>query len=168
MIELALMCIIGSQLFGCDEFVPEPPPTPTEMLLAGECTDALDCGIVDAQTCLALNVYHEARNQSVSGQVAVAQITMNRVHSASYPDDVCEVVYDHKQFSWYWDGKSDVPHNMEAWEKSQLIASAVIAGSGHADLVDVMHYHAVYVEPYWTGGMRLVAHIDDHMFYAAP
>ena len=80
-----------------------------------------------ALACLSLNVYFEARNQPVAGQVAVAQVTMNRVADPRYPDTVCEVVYDHKQFSWYWDGKSDRPVEEEAWEQAQLIASAVLA-----------------------------------------
>lgn len=118
-----------------------------------------------ALMCLALNVYFEARNQSVAGQVAVAQVTMNRVHSDKFPNDVCEVVYDHKQFSWYWDGKSDMPRDNEAWEQAQIIASAVLAGSGHVELEGVTHYHAVYVMPYWAKTMARVVVIDDHIFY---
>jgi N-acetylmuramoyl-L-alanine amidase len=120
-----------------------------------------------ATMCLALNVYFEARDQSLAGQVAVAQVTMNRVASPKYPDDVCSVVYDHKQFSWYWDGKSDIPRDEKAWERAQMVAKGVLAGSGHADLMDVRitHYHAAYVQPYWAPTMQLVAQIGDHIFY---
>lgn len=120
--------------------------------------------------CLAMNVFWESRDQPIAGQVAVAQITMNRVASPDYPDDVCGVVHQLKQFSWYWDGKSDVPQEEEAWNRAQMVARGVLAGSGHADLMDVniTHYHAVYVKPYWTKGMQLVAKIDDHIFYLAP
>ena len=118
-----------------------------------------------ALMCLALNVYFEARNQPVAGQLAVAQVTMNRVHSDKYPNDVCEVVYDHKQFSWYWDGKSDMPRDPVAWEQAQLVASAALDGSGHADLEGVTHYHAVYVSPFWVDSMTRVAKIGDHIFY---
>jgi spore germination cell wall hydrolase CwlJ-like protein len=82
--------------------------------------------------CLAMNVYHEARNQSFIGQVAVAQVVMNRVKDNRFPNDVCEVVtqgqtYSWKpdvpirnrcHFSWYCDGKSDKPRDAEAWEMS--------------------------------------------------
>jgi spore germination cell wall hydrolase CwlJ-like protein len=121
-----------------------------------------------ALVCLAMNVYHEARDQSIAGQVAVAQVTMNRVASPNYPDDVCSVVQQHKQFSWYWDGKSDVPHEELAWQRAQMVAMGVLAGSGHADLTNptITHYHAVYVKPYWAPTMQLVAQIDDHIFYA--
>mgnify|MGYP003628329525 CR=1 FL=1 len=85
--------------------------------------------IAEALMCLALNVYHEAKNQSLIGQIAVAQVVMNRVRDERYPDTVCEVVeqgptYSWKkdypvknrcQFSWYCDGKSDKPKEGHAW-----------------------------------------------------
>ncbi len=121
--------------------------------------------VMEALMCLALNVYFEAGNQSVAGQLAVAQVTLNRVHSAHYPDEVCEVVYDYKQFSWYWDGKPDTPRSQEAWESAKLVASAALAGSKHAELEGVLHYHAVYVQPYWASTMAHVYTIGDHKFY---
>ena len=77
--------------------------------------------MLEAIMCLALNTYHEAKNQSFVGQVAVAQVVMNRVEDDRYPNNVCDVVkqgltYKWKptlpiknrcQFSWYCDGKSD-------------------------------------------------------------
>ena len=119
-----------------------------------------------SQHCLALNVYWEARNQAVSGQLAVAQVTMNRVRDPRYPNDICEVVFDHGQFSWYWDGLSDRPKEIRAWKNAILVASAAIHGSGHADLDHVTHYHAVYSQPYWKDYMTLVATIGDHLFYS--
>jgi len=119
----------------------------------------------DDLMCLALNIYWEARNQSVAGQLAVAQVTLNRVLDRRYSDDVCDVVYQHKQFSWYWDGKSDVPIENKAWERALLIASAALDGSGHVALQGVTHYHAVYSKPYWKDSMVRVTTIDDHIFY---
>ena len=110
-------------------------------------------------------MYWEARNQSVAGQLAVAQVTMNRVLDPRYRDDVCGVVYQHKQFSWYWDGKSDAPRDARAWERSFLVASAALHGSGHVELQGVTHYHAVYSSPYWKDHMVQVVKIDDHIFY---
>lgn len=118
-----------------------------------------------AQKCLALNIYWEARNQSIAGQLAVAQVTLNRVRDPRYSDSVCEVVYEHKQFSWYWDGKSDVPRESKAWLKANLIASAALDGSGHVELQGVTHYHAAYSQPYWKDYMVKVTKIDDHIFY---
>lgn len=118
-----------------------------------------------ALMCLSLNVYWEARNQSLAGQLAVAQVTMNRVHDPRWPDNVCEVVYDHKQFSWYWDGKSDIPREEKAWRTAMLVASAAMHGSGHTELQGVTHYHAIYSKPYWKDYMTKVAVIGDHIFY---
>jgi spore germination cell wall hydrolase CwlJ-like protein len=116
-------------------------------------------------TCLALNIYWEARNQSIAGQLAVAQVTLNRVLDRRYSDNVCDVVYEHKQFSWYWDGKSDVPRDSRAWQKAKLIASAALNGSLHSELQGVTHYHAAYTQPYWKNYMVKVTEIDDHIFY---
>lgn len=121
----------------------------------------------DELTCLALNIYWEARNQSMAGQLAVAQVTLNRVSDPRYADNVCDVVYEHKQFSWYWDGKSDTPKEPRAWEKANLIASAALHGSRHVAFRDVTHYHAVYIEPFWKDYMVQIAMIGDHVFYAA-
>ena len=119
----------------------------------------------DGLMCLALNIYWEARNQSVAGQLAVAQVTLNRVLDPRYGDNVCDVVYEHKQFSWYWDGKKDVPMEKHAWERAYLIASAALDGSGHVEFEGVTHYHAVYSKPFWKDYMVKVAKIDDHIFY---
>ncbi len=115
--------------------------------------------------CLAMNVFWEARDQPIAGQVAVAQVTISRVYDPKYPDNVCGVVHQLKQFSWYWDGKSDVPREAKAWETAQMVAKGVLAGSGHMELWGVTHYHALSVKPYWVPSMRLVTVIDDHVFY---
>jgi hypothetical protein len=115
--------------------------------------------------CLGMNVYWEARNQEIAGQLAVAQVTLNRVRDSRYPNDICNVVYDHKQFSWYWDGKSDTPKDKQAWDTALMVASAAMDGTGHAELQGVTHYHAVYIQPYWKDYMTMVAMIGDHIFY---
>ena len=115
--------------------------------------------------CLTMNIYWEARNQEIAGQLAVAQVTLNRVLDSRYPNDICNVVYDHKQFSWYWDGKSDTPKEQRAWDTALIVASAAMDGSGHSELQGVTHYHAVYIQPYWKDYMTMVAMIGDHIFY---
>mgnify|MGYP003121057312 CR=1 FL=1 len=135
--------------------------------------------IAEALLCLALNVYHEAKNQNAIGQIAVAQVTMNRVYDDRYPDTVCEVVkqgptYSWKpdypiknrcQFSWYCDGLSDTPTEEYAWEYAQVIAHEVYYGN----VVDVVegatHYHAHYVKPEWASSKTYIVRIDDHIFY---
>ena len=118
-----------------------------------------------ALTCLALNVYFEARSEPIIAQFAVAQVTMNRVKSAQYPDNVCDVVWDNRQFSWTHDGKSDKPRNPNAWLEANQIASLVLSPN-FPDLVDgATHYHAHYVSPSWASSLESVATIGTHKFY---
>ena len=135
--------------------------------------------IAESLLCLALNVYHESKNQSFIGQVAVAQVVMNRVQDSRYPNNVCDVVkqgltYKWKptlpiknrcQFSWYCDGKSDKPRNKEAMKIALKVAYKVY----HKKLDDFVegatHYHAHYVNPSWAETKTYVTRIDDHIFY---
>jgi len=135
--------------------------------------------IIEAVMCLALNVYHEAKNQSTIGQIAVAQVTMNRVHDERYPDNVCDVVKQgqtykwkrdlpirHKcQFSWYCDGKSDEPKDKQAWQYAIMVADGVYYGKV-INLIDgATHYHAHYVNPSWAETKTYITRIGDHIFY---
>ena len=117
--------------------------------------------------CLALAVYFEARSEPLAGQLAVAQVVLNRVADPRYPDKVCEVVYQRYQFSFYWDGKPERAKDKQAWQTAELVASAALAGSGHAGLAGVTHYHAAYVQPRWAHAYTLVATIGTHRFYSA-
>ena len=78
-----------------------------------------------AATCLALAIYWEARNQPTIGQLAVAQVVVNRVESKRWPSTICDVVWQKKQFSWTHDGKSDRPKEKTAWRKSKMLAALV-------------------------------------------
>lgn len=114
--------------------------------------------------CLALAIYFEARGEPLEGQIAVAEVIYNRVVDTRYPDDVCSVVYQRKQFSWTHDGKSDVPKNTLVWEEIKELASQVMRG----DLFDghgATHYHSVDVKPYWTDGLTYVGQYGNHIFY---
>lgn len=116
--------------------------------------------------CIALAVYHEARNQPHLGQVAVAQVVTQRVHSRRFPNTACEVVYQDRQFSFYFDGKPDTPYNTEAWQESILVAVNVyVNGYRISALKDVTHYYAHYIDPpSWSYAMNVVAQIGDHIF----
>ncbi len=122
------------------------------------------------RVCMAKNIYFEARNESRQGQLAIALVTMQRVADPRYPNTVCGVVYDNKQFSWYSDGLSDRPRNQNAWTEIALLASAVL--DTDTSLYDFTygstHYHADYVSPYWTEYMVRLAKIDTHIFYYEP
>ena len=130
--------------------------------------------------CLALNTYHEAKNQSMIGQVATAQVVMNRVADSRYPNTVCEVVKQgpkykgsdvpvrHKcQFSWFCDGKSDEPKkDSKEWFKAQDYARIVLSGRIALDVTEgATHYHATYVRPAWAKTKTRTTRIERHIFY---
>ena len=131
-----------------------------------------------ALICLALNVYYEARNQPLQGQMAVAEVVMNRVVSNKFPDTVCEVIeegptYSWKpdfpvknqcQFSWYCDGKSDMPIEADAWETALIVAKDILANRPMV-LKGATHYHAVNVNPNWSKTKTFVKRVGDHLFY---
>ena len=120
--------------------------------------------------CLAKNIYFEARNESLKGQVAIALVTLNRLQEARWSSEVCDVVYDNNQFSWYWDGLSDRPRNYASYDSIALVASAMLdSDTAMYDFTHgSTHYHADYVEPYWTEYMVRKAKIDTHIFYYEP
>ena len=136
--------------------------------------------IETALMCLALNTYHEAKNQSMIGQVATAQVVMNRVADSRYPNTVCEVVKQgpkykgsdvpvrHKcQFSWFCDGKSDEPKkDSKEWFKAQDYARIVLSGRIALDVTEgATHYHATYVRPSWAKTKTRTTRIESHIFY---
>ena len=134
--------------------------------------------------CLALNTYHEAKNQSLVGQIATAQVVMNRVEDDRFPSTVCEVVKQgptrpswedpkkeypikHRcQFSWYCDGKPDTPKNEKAWRKAQDVAFLVLYNKIQLDVTEgATHYHATYVRPAWAKTKKRTTRIEKHIFY---
>jgi spore germination cell wall hydrolase CwlJ-like protein len=117
--------------------------------------------------CLALNIYHEARSKSLAGQVAVANVTLNRVKSEKFPNNICDVVFQKDQFSWYWDGKSDIPREKKAWETAKMVAMTML--DPESTIFDNTHgalfYHADYVNPFWSKVFEPVKKIGPHIFY---
>lgn len=118
--------------------------------------------------CLALNVYFEARGESMLAQKAVAWVTLNRVAHKDYPDTVCEVVWQDGQFSWTDDGNSDKPKDQEAYQLAIQAAWSVLLEQRY-DLYDPTEgstmFHAHYVEPEWTDSYEVTSRIDKHIFY---
>lgn len=133
--------------------------------------------IAEAIICMALNVYHEARNQSLVGQIAVAQVTVNRVNDSRYPDTVCGVVKqgityssgdpvkNKCQFSWYCDGKSDKPKDEDSYYTALHIAKRMLEGNLIDFTEGATHYHATYLRPDWAETKTYITQIDDHIFY---
>ena len=154
---LVVMCLIWSEAISADEWI----------------QDELDC--------LAKNIYFEARGESLTGKIAVANVTMNRVNHPKYPSTVCGVVTQAKwyinwkgnrlprrnqcQFSWFCDGKSDDPVDSATWLSSMHIARDVVQ-SKYGDITEgATHYHATWVYPYWADSLNETVVINEHVFY---
>lgn len=117
--------------------------------------------------CLAMNIYHEGRGEPIRGREAIASVTMNRVRSDRYPDTVCAVVWQRKQFSWT--GTSPRYHvitDFKSWQEALEIARLFINGTMITTVGNATHYHATSVRPYWRDRTKLVAHLGRHYFYA--
>lgn len=122
--------------------------------------------------CMATAIYFEARGESYRGQVAVAQVVMNRVHHKLYPNTICGVVYQNQskrnacQFSFACDGIPERVNEEKPWDQAMQIAKDVIAGREYiADVGYSTHYHATYVYPHWAPRMKKNTKIGMHVFY---
>ena len=125
-------------------------------------------------TCLARNVYFEARGEPVAGQYAVAEVTMNRRASRRFPNTVCEVVYQKNwdpirrrlvgAFSWTEFDSLPDPVGDE-WHRALSIAEAVYYQRYTPQLKGATHFHATYIKPDWAKQKQRVAKIGRHIFY---
>lgn len=118
--------------------------------------------------CLAKNIYHEARGESLLGQYAVAQVTLNRVKHSRWPNDICHVVMQPRQFSWTNRADQKWTHpNDSDWRRAQDIAAEVLdRGARVRGLESALFYHTDWVNPNWRSQNYEIAQIDTHIFYA--
>jgi len=139
----------------------------------------------ESATCLAKNMYYEARNQGTAGWMAVTAVVLNRVNDDRFPNTICEVVQEgptrpswkdpkvkipvkHRcQFSWFCDGKSDKPKSKTTYNKMLSLADSILSNElPFYDITDgATHYHADYVMPAWAKTKRRTVEIQDHIFY---
>jgi len=124
------------------------------------------------EKCLAEAIYFEARGEAVRGQIAVAQVILNRAFSGKYPDTVCGVVYQNKhrymacQFSFACDNHPDVIREPDMWDRAQKIAKASLDGQlWLPEVGKSTHYHAYWVRPGWVSEMKRMYKTGVHTFY---
>jgi N-acetylmuramoyl-L-alanine amidase len=173
-VSVCFLCLVSLIAFFSSSKAVVSPSSSTDNLFAQQEID-----------CLALNIYHEARNQSVAGQYAVALVTLNRTLDYRYADTVCGVIRQGKhvpswkdptvmvpvrhqcQFSWYCDGKSDEIMNVPLYRQIHALAKKIYYG--YHNSIDITngatHYHSVAVNPHWRGEVIKTTKIDDHIFY---
>ncbi|MGH6770859.1 MAG: cell wall hydrolase [Xanthobacteraceae bacterium] len=142
------------------------PMTPAERLKLTASSRA------KAQKCLAEGIYFESRGEPVRGQIAVAQVILNRAFSGHYPTNVCGVVYQNAhrylacQFTFACDRHPDVVRDRNAWERARKIAAGTLDGKlWLPEVGKATHYHAYWVRPWWVRTMTRLHKIGVHTFY---
>jgi len=126
--------------------------------------------------CLALNIYHEGRGEPFAGRLGIATVTMNRVASKKFPNNVCQVVFQRRyhrkhgfyvgEFSWTQDQISDTPKHDASWTDAINLARNVYRNNllNH-DVKNALFYHATYIQPGWANRMHKITTIGQHAFY---
>jgi len=121
--------------------------------------------------CLSEAIYYEARGEAIEGQIAVAEVIMNRVDSRHYPNSVCGVVSqgEHRrnscQFSYRCDGEPERMDERKAADRARDVAIMMMKGERRDLTEDATHYHASYVNPYWAKSLTRTARHGTHVFY---
>lgn len=122
--------------------------------------------LTDQANCIAVAVYHEARGESLEGQMAVAKVIMNRAASGKYPTSWCGVVKQPWQFSFVRHGQFPfVDQGSDAWRKALGVTRLAVANAVQSVPSECMWYHADYVAPSWGRGLTRVNKIGAHIFY---
>ena len=128
--------------------------------------------------CMAEAIYFESRGEPFIGQLAVGQVVLQRVKSKAFPDDACSVVHQgrlhtsgapvkHKcEFSYWCDGKPEEVGDEGAYGEAVSAALLVSEGVRILSVKSALHYHAIYVRPYWADSYKRLAQIGRHVFYS--
>ncbi|MEO6040723.1 MAG: cell wall hydrolase [Croceibacterium sp.] len=117
-------------------------------------------------TCLAQAIYFEARGEPLDGQLAVAEVVINRATSGQYPSNYCAVVVQPAQFSFVRHGRipaADQASN--AWRRAKAVAQIAQQDLWESKAADALYFHATYVKPAWASHKVQLAQIDTHVFY---
>jgi len=118
--------------------------------------------------CVAVAVYHEARGETLEGQLAVARVILNRAASGRYPASWCGVVKQPWQFSFVRNGyMPSVDEGSTAWRNALGVTRLAINNAVPSLSNDVLWYHANYVAPTWGRRLTRVSQIGAHIFYRA-
>jgi len=142
------------------------PMSPAERLKLDE------QGRAKAEKCLAEAIYFESRGEPVRGQIAVAQVIVNRAFSGHYPSTVCGVVYQNShrylacQFTFACDRHPDVIRDQDAWQRAKSVAAGTLDGKlWLPEVGKATHYHAYWVRPGWVREMQKMHKLGVHTFY---
>ena len=116
--------------------------------------------------CLTQALYFEARGEGERGQLAVADVILQRQHSKYHPDTICGVVYQPYQFSFVTDGSMLREIDVEAWSKADDLSGRILRGEVKTSLTGrAQFYHTKDIRPEWADSMVKTAEIGNHIFY---
>ncbi|MGB3472346.1 MAG: cell wall hydrolase [Erythrobacter sp.] len=122
--------------------------------------------LTEQMRCLAGAVYFESRGEKLAGQLAVAQVIINRAEDNRFPASYCGVVYQRAQFSFVKNGRMpNVRASSGAWRRAKAIAKIAHEGMWESEAEDAVYFHAKYVRPSWSRRKTRTAQIDTHIFY---
>ena len=116
--------------------------------------------------CLAGAIYFESRGEPVAGQLAVAQVIVNRAESGQFPESYCGVVFQRSQFSFVKGGAMpSIRRGSSAWKRAKAVARIAHEGLWDSQAADSLYFHAKYVRPSWSRKKVARATINTHIFY---
>lgn len=125
-----------------------------------------DSTLSEQMQCLAGAVYFESRGEPLAGQLAVAQVVINRAGSGRFPQSYCGVVHQRGQFSFVSNGAMPrISTESLAWQRAKAIARIAHDGLWESEAGDSLYFHANYVRPGWSNRKTARATINRHIFY---
>jgi len=114
--------------------------------------------------CLAAAIYHEAKGESLAGQLAVGRVIVARSKSGRFPDSYCGVVFQPSQFSFVRGNSLPTgARNARQWKNAVAIAQIAHEGTWRSPVEGALFFHAAYVSPGWR--LTRMARVDNHVFY---
>ena len=130
--------------------------------------------LIAEHRCLSQALYYEARGEGRAGEKAVAEVVFHRMNTGNFGHSICTVVYEGSghpgcQFSFTCNGDLDRPREESAWKKSEQLAAQILTGEVllHDATGGATHYHATWVNPFWSPTLKMTARIGNHVFYRA-
>ena len=165
----AVRSLILTALLGGCASVPPPLSDPGESGRANKHpVSSVSRVDTQAQHCVALAMYWEARGEGNRGMLAVGSVVLNRVEDDRFPNSVCGVVYQGGeippcQFSWWCDGKSDRPTNGALWSSSLTLADELLTARPRDLTGGALFFHNTSIRPPWR--REQTTRIGNHVFY---
>jgi spore germination cell wall hydrolase CwlJ-like protein len=124
----------------------------------------------DARRCLALAMYWEAGAEGAEGMLAIASVVLNRVAHPAFPSGVCAVVRQGGeqppcQFSWWCDGRSDIPTDARTWRLAQQLAKTALVKAPPDRTRGALFFHNTSIATPWLKKRERTVRIGRHVFY---